>query len=242
MSPLRIALAAGALAVALAFVPVAWHMLAGGPAADPDPPGTPWRVARPAPGRTQVFGLDLPGSTLAGVHRRFGDELALALIDDGSARRDPAGGSAAGGQGDGDLALEAYVERFSAAGVAGRLLLVFEVDRGLRERWRERLPATPTASGARRHRLDETALAEAAEAALVGVGFVPAARLDAAVLRARFGEPARVVTDDAQRAHWLYPALGLAILLDGQGRDLLQYVAPGDFERRLAAPLRAPGS
>jgi hypothetical protein len=237
MSPLRIALLAGALAVSLAFVPVAWHMLVGGPVADDDPPGTPWQVARPAPGRTQVFGLDLPGSTLAEVRRRFGDELALALIDDRSDAADRADDA----DRDSGLALEAYVERFSAAGVAGRLLLVFDVDRAMRERWRDRLPATPTASGARRHRLDAVAAAEADGAPLVGVGLLPAASLDAEALRSRFGAPAQVVTEGPQRAHWLYPELGLAILLDAQGRDLLQYVAPGDFERRLAAPLRAPG-
>ena len=43
--------------------------------------------------------------------------------------------------------------------------------------------------------------------------------------------------DGAQVEHWLYPERGLAIALDAKGRELLQYVAPAEFERRLRAPL-----
>jgi hypothetical protein len=220
---LRIALAAGGVSLLVAFAPVLWHMAVPAPA-PAAPQGTPWQVDHPAPGRTQVFGLDLPGSTLGQARTRWGEDLAVALIDD---------------RGAGTLALEAYLERFDAGGVGGRLLLTFEVDPGAAARWRDRLPSAPTSSGAWRHRLDGAALAEAAGAPLAGVSFVPAARLDAAAVSARFGAPDRRVAEGAQRQHWLYPALGLAVMLDDEGRDLLQYVAPADFERRLVAPLQA---
>jgi hypothetical protein len=38
--------------------------------------------------------------------------------------------------------------------------------------------------------------------------------------------------------HLLYPPLGLDVVVDGDGKELLQYVAPRDFER-LRAPLLA---
>jgi hypothetical protein len=77
-----------------------------------------------------------------------------------------------------------------------------------------------------------------APAPLAGIGFIPSAQLDAAMLQARFGEPAERIAGGERRQHWLYPAIGMAVALDRDGRDLLQYVAPADFERRLAAPLR----
>ena len=55
--------------------------------------------------------------------------------------------------------------------------------------------------------------------------------------RKRFGEPAeRIAAKDG--AHWLYPALGLDLLLGDNGQALLQYVPPAEFEQRLQKPLR----
>jgi len=222
-SPLLIALAAGVVSLAVAFVPVVWHMLRPGPPAAPAQ-DAPWQVAQPAPGQVRVFGLDLPGATLAQARARWGEGLALAVIDDGR----------------GALALEGYVEQFSAGGVTGRLVLAFAADAARLARWRDALPGMPTGSGATRHALTEAALQDvpAAPIGLVGLSFVPSAQLDAPTVAARFGEPAERIDEGPQRQHWLYPALGLAVMLDADGRDLLQYVAPADFERRLAVPLR----
>ena len=231
-SPLAIALVAGLVSLLLAFAPVAWHMLVPG---EPAPPaqGTPWQVVQPSPGRSQVFGLALPGSTLADALARWGEDLQVAVVVAGRAE----GGAATDPRADAP-ALEAYLERFSAGGVDGRLLLSFDADPAALAGWRERLTGTPTGAGARRHALDAAAQAGAAQAPLVGIGFIPTAQLDAAVLRARFGEPAERIADGERLEHWLYPALGLAVVLDARGRELLQYVAPDDFDARLVRPLR----
>jgi hypothetical protein len=229
-SPFLIALAAGAVSLLIAFVPVLRHMLA--PSAPPASSGStasvdaaPWQLDRSQPGRIGVFGLRLPGSSLAEVRQRWGDDLKLALMA-------PRGGP---------VVLEGYLERYEAGGVGGRLLMAF--DRGaqaaLLDRWRDQLPGTPIEGGGRQHRLTEAAAAELAGAALVGLSFIPMAQLDAEVLGARFGSPSERIAAGDRLEHWLYPALGLAVAIDAQGKDVLQYVAPGDFEARLAAPLRA---
>ena len=142
---------------------------------------------------------------------------------------------------DGSLALEGYVEAFDAGGVTGRLLLAFDTQAqaGKMRRWRDGLAGIPMASGGRQHALNEAAAAELASTALVGLSLIPVAQLDADMLTARFGKPAERIATDGRLEHWLYPALGLAVVLDAQGRDVLQYVAPAEFEPRLAAPLRA---
>ncbi|MDP2004756.1 MAG: hypothetical protein Q8K45_03700 [Rubrivivax sp.] len=227
--PFFFALAAGLLSLLIAFAPALWRMV------NPPPPGSaaapaqgaPWQVSLPAPGQSRVFGLALPGSTLAQVQQRWGETLTLALIS--------------GGAGGGPPALEGYLEKFEAGGVDGRLLLAFDADTGAATlaRWAASLPGVPTASGSRRHLLNAAALAELAGAPLVGLSFIPAAQLNAEVLVSRFGAPAERVPGGERLEHWLYPTLGLAVVLDAQGRDVLQYTAPADFERRLVAPLRA---
>lgn len=223
--PFLIALAAGVLSLLIAFAPAVWRTFAGPPPAAalaPDPEA-PWQVVLPAPGHSRVFGLDLPGSTLAAVRQRWGDALTVAVM--------------AGGEG--GLALEADVDRFVAGGISGRLLLAFDADPATLASWRGALPGAPLPSGGRQHKLTPEALADLAGSALVGLSFIPAAQLDAEVLLARFGTPAERIATDARLAHWLYPERGLAVVLDAQGRDVLQYTAPAEFERRLVAPLRA---
>lgn len=223
-TPFLIALAAGVLSLLIAFVPMLRHMIGAPPAAMHALPATdaPWQVQLPGPGQARVFGLSLPGSTLAQARQRWGDGLSLALM----AERN------------GSVALEGYVERFEAGGVSGRLLLAFDAPAELLAGWRDRLPGTPIASGGRRHALTQAAMDALAASALVGLSFIPAAQLDAQVLGARFGAPAERIASGDRLEHWLYPTLGLAVVLDAKGRDVLQYVAPADFERRLAAPLK----
>ncbi len=226
-TPFLIALAAGLVSLLIAFVPVLRHMFSPpGPTQQQAPAsGAPWQIALPAAGQSRVFGLLLPGSTLADTRKRWPEELKLALMTDFGGR----------------VALEGYVERFEAGGVTGRLLLAFdtEAQAAAVNRWRDTLRGTPTESGGRQHHLSEAASTELAPARLVGLSFLPAAQLDAELLTARFGPPAERIAGGERLQHWLYPALGLAVVLDSKGRDVLQYVAPADFERRLAAPLRA---
>lgn len=234
-SPFWIAVSLGLLSLLIAGAPVMWRMLVPAPAAAPSAapaatPAPPWQVATPAPGASQVFGLSLPGSTLADLRRRWGSDgqgvqdVRVAVIVDADRR----------------LSLEAYVEQFNAGGVSARLVAVFEAAQADMARWREAAPGQPTGTGAWRHPLAGATLAEADAAPLVGLSLIPAAQLDADTLRARFGPPAEQLPGGERLTHWLYPAIGLAVALDSQGKEVLQYVAPAQFEARLAAPLRQP--
>lgn len=226
-SPFAIALAASGLTLLLAVSLVAWKALA-----PPDPAartaarhGAPWQIGLPAPGRSRVFDLDLPGSTLADAQRRWGDVLQLALVDPGT----------------GPLTLEGYLERFEAGGVSGRLLLRFDT-RGQAAavaRWREALPRIPQESGSWQHKLNQAARADLAGSTLLGLSYIADAQLNAEMITARFGNPAERIAEGPRLQHWLYPEQGLIVMLDSKGREVLQYVAPADFEQRLVAPLRA---
>jgi hypothetical protein len=71
--------------------------------------------------------------------------------------------------------------------------------------------------------------------------YLPSVRLEENVIAKRFGEPVqRVRENEADVIHWLYPQLGLDVVLGGKEKPLLQYVSPKNFEL-LSVPLLAKG-
>ena len=63
--------------------------------------------------------------------------------------------------------------------------------------------------------------------------YAPRVDIEADTLRERFGEPERVVELDERRSHWLYPTRGLDILVDREGREVMQFLMPSEFDRLL---------
>lgn len=228
-SPFLWAVLAGLAVIAAAFAPVLWQMLNPVPAAAPAAARgglpAPWQIEPDGQGGLRAFGLRLPGSTLADARALWGDELQVAVI---ASRGQPA-------------ALEAYTDRYSGGGVNGKLVLASDAQPAAVLRWQDRSPRRePIDAHAMRWQLHADDRAEALRAGVAGLSFVPANRLDAATLQARFGTPAEVLAGEGRARHWLYPDRGLAIAWDeGSGRAVMQVVMPADFERRLRAPLRS---
>lgn len=225
-SPLAWALLAGLAVLVAAFAPVALQMLQPrAPSSPPDGLAAPWQIERGAQGELHAFGLRLPGSTLNDALQRWGDDLRVALIE---SRAQPA-------------ALEAYTDRWSGGGVNGRLVLASDAVAASVERWRSRAVRRETIDAqAQRWQLHPDDRAEALRSGVAGLSFLPASRVDAATLQARFGAAAEVLPGDGRIRHWLYPGRGLVISWDeGSGKAVLQVVALADFEHRLRAPLLA---
>jgi hypothetical protein len=224
--PILLALGAGLLVLLVAFAAPLWQLVEGTPTASKDPaaPDLPWQAKAQPDGTLQVFGLVLGRDTLADARVRIGDGLQVALV----ARLGEVG------------QLEALADPFGAGFVTGRLVLAFDVAPQTLRRWRERaIRSTPMDDGVRRFDLQVEDRDEALRASLAGLSFVPSLRLTEADLRQRFGAPvAEVGLADGAKV-LLYPALGLAATVGQGSRGVLEYVAPGDFEARLRAPLAA---
>jgi hypothetical protein len=222
MRPWALALVAGLAVLVAAFVPPLLQALRAPPPAEPPGHGLPWQVERTPDGTTRVFGLALGRSTLADVERDGALQVAVVGL--------------AGEAG----ALEGYLDAFNAGFVVGRLVLAADASEAQRRAWQQRATRREGGGASLRYVLAGADRAEALRAAVVGLTFIPNAQLDAPTLRQRFGEPTqRIAAADGRLEHWLYPALGLAIVLDAEGRDVLQYVAPADFDAKLRAPLLA---
>jgi len=213
--------------VVVALVAVLAAPLLFPPAQAPQPPithGMPWQIETPAPGTSRVFGLTLGGpvpSTLADARRGFRDPPSFALL---APSEQP-------------LALEAYFESVSIGPLAGKLVLSISASQDELAAMRERAAKTDhLETGVRKFLLGEADRARADALPISGIVFIPAARLDEAVIVQRFGQPAERIRQGETLEHFLYPDKGLDVVLDSKGKEVLQYVAPAEFAR-LRAPL-----
>lgn len=182
----------------------------------------PWQIEMTGGGGSRVFGITLGASTLGEARAALGDDMELAVI------------AASGEPG----SLEAYYARITAGPVIGRIVLDAQADADTLRRLQANSPRLDRAgTGARKMRIASDDLSEALSARVVGIVFLPVVNLDEDVVVARFGAPAQRVRSDAHTEHFLYPDKGLDVVLSDQEREVLQYVAPRDFQR-LAAPLQ----
>ncbi|MBI5041784.1 MAG: hypothetical protein HZB57_11490 [Gammaproteobacteria bacterium] len=189
------------------------------------PKGLPWQIEILANGNSRVFGLELAHSTLDDARGRFGDGMKIGIV----AAQGEAG------------ALEAYYDTVTAGVFLGRMILVAALDpetlAQLRERSIRRSYMNDTTY---RYDLDPEDLSVALRTPIAAMTFIPAANLDAETVLKRFGPPQERLRTGDQLEHFLYPDKGLDVIVDDQGKDVLQYVVPREFAR-LREPLGQGG-
>lgn len=61
--------------------------------------------------------------------------------------------------------------------------------------------------------------------------YIPPVSLDTETIEQQFGAPEKLVRDKDANLHLLYPALGLDVVLPREGKPLLQFVPPDEFDR-----------
>ena len=177
--------------------------------------GFPWQIERLPNGTTRVFGI-VPGQTTLGeAMAQLGDDNELAII------------AAPGETG----SLEVYYSHYTAGLIEGKLILVADIEpdtlASLQMRARRK-------GGTHRLFLDESDLPTARRAPVRAITFMPTFDLDEEIARARFGIAAEVLPVSAQEQHLLYPELGLDLVLNADGKDILQYLSPEDFDTHRA--------
>lgn len=188
--------------------------------------GLPWQIETLPNGGSRVFGLTLAESTLDDVLGRFGADLELAVV----ARSGEAG------------TLEGYYSDFSAGPLTGKLVLVATVDAGTVRQFREHAAkASYMDSGARKFKLHPDDLPVALQARIGTITYIPSANFDEVTALRHFGTPSERVRVNEHAEHLLYPDVGLDLFVDAKGKEVLQYVAPRDFERLRAPLIRGPG-
>ena len=185
----------------------------------------PWNIVHPTPYTTRVLGVTLGESTLEQAELKFEEAAVVSMFQSADSK----------------LAVEAFFEEVNLNGLKAKIVLTMEIpsfelpgifDRGLR--------MNTTTSG-KRITLNTEDLARVRKSPIGSLTYLPAVRLDEAVLIKRFGEPAQRVRETKSGAiHWLYPQHGLDITLGGEEKPLLQFLSPTNFEL-LRSPLLEQG-
>ena len=172
--------------------------------------GLPWQIDILPGGDTRVFGITLGHTTLGEAIALLGDDMDLAII----AAPHEAG------------ALETYYSHYSAGPITGKLILVLDVAPDALLSLRERAFQD---GGSRKYHLHPDDLPVAYRAPVKIINFMPSFNLDEEIVEVRFGAPAEIIQVHAEQKHLLYPDKGLDLILNTDGKEVLQYLAPEEF-------------
>lgn len=195
----------------------------GEQASDAPVTGLPWQIDKLADGATRVFGISLGQTTLGAAIERLGDDMDLAII----AAPDEAG------------SLEAYYSHYSAGPITGKLILILDITPDELLALRERAFHD---GGTRRYHLHPDDLPAAYRAPVRVITFMPSFNLDEEIVQARFGTPAEIIHAHPGQQHLLYPGKGLDLVLNSDGKELLQYLHPHAFSAHRATLQAKPAA
>ena len=185
----------------------------------------PWQITVDGQGGSEVFGLKPGVSTLGDVRRRLGDEIEVAII----AEPNEIG------------SLEGYYSQVPLGFVLAKMIVTVDLPDDEIFAMRERaVKAKHMESTTRRITLHPDDLATADRLPIRAISVIPTVNLDEATVIQRFGEPGERIVVSEKRTHLLYPKFGLDVVVDKDGKELLQYVAPRQFARLRDPLLAAP--
>ena len=208
----------------IAALVIPFFIPSGGKTEGVDPNSNlPWQITLDGQGGSTVFGLKPGVSTLGEVRRRFEPELELAII----AEPEEIG------------TLEGYYASVSLGFVMAKMIVTVDASNELIFAMRERaLKAKHMQSTTRKIMLNAEDVTAVDLLPVKAISVIPTVNIDEATVIQRFGQPGERVVVSEKRVHLLYPQHGLDVVVDGDGKELLQYVAPRSFAS-LREPLRA---
>ncbi|WP_210394916.1 hypothetical protein [Motiliproteus sediminis] len=208
------------LAVILLVLAVA-ILMPGGRQADSQPK-LPWQIQLDEQGRTQVFGLTLGASTLSDAQQLLQQQAKATLF------LSP----------EGIYSAEAYFQRAALSGLRADFVLTMTLSQEAAARMFDRgLRLSKLGSGVQKVELSQSDLAELGSTPIDHITYIPGTDLEPDLIKRHFGEPTRQISESNGITHWLYPQKGLDIAVNPDGKEVFQYLPPGQFER-LLAPLQ----
>lgn len=182
----------------------------------------PWNVTIDSEGYSQVFGIAVGRSTVAEVVKRIREPAEVSMFVSP----------------EGTHAVEVYFDRTALGEFSAKVVLSVALDEAtMKEMYERGLRISSLGGSVRKVALHPDDLARVNAAPIASLTYLPSANLDAQIIRKRFGEPARVMKErDSGLVHWLYPAIGLDLVMNEKGKEVLLYVKPSEFDQ-LMAPL-----
>lgn len=222
---MKFALAIVALILAALILPFFMPGMGKQEGLDPNS-NLPWQIELDGQGGSRVFGLKPGVSTLGDVRQQLGGEIEVAIIAE-----------------PGEVGtLEGYYSQVALGFVLAKVIATVDGKNEAISAMRDRaIKAKHMESTTRRITLHPDDLAAADSLPIKAISVIPTVNLDEATVVQRFGPPGERLVVSEKRVHLLYPDKGLDVVVDADGKELLQYVAPRNFAL-LRDPLQASAS
>lgn len=187
--------------------------------------GFPWQIEKMEDGSISVFNINLGKTTMGEVEKLFKEEAKLTLFK-------PENGNAV---------IEAYFNDLFIGGLKSKMVLAFEIDQAeILQMYERGVRISTLGSGTRRVTLSSDDEKLMRTKTINNITYIPAVNLDAELIEKRFGAPTERITEEENGAeHWLYHEMGVDVALNQEGKEVIQYINPHEFEK-IIAPLKKP--
>ena len=194
----------------------------------------PWQVSVLADGKTRVFGVIFNESTLGDVNKILNSTATIALFETKTTlvkNNLPAN----------KLSLEAYYKNISLGGLIGSFIFTLNASgQQLKNFKRESRKHKVTENGSIRYELGMSRSDKIKMLAVKNLIYIPTVQLDEETIIKRFGKPKNKIKLNTKEKgwHYLYPEKGLDLIYKEEGKEVLQYVLPKEFNL-LLEPLQS---
>lgn len=175
----------------------------------------PWQIKILNDGRSSVFGIILNESILKDIDGRLKVTSVVALYE--STKK---------------LSLEAYYKNVSLGGLIGSFVFTLDATKEqLNKIKKESYKKERTNDNEVKYLLDKAATAETKKLRVKNLIYIPRVQLDEETIVNRFGIPAYKLKLKTKEIgwHYLYPEKGLDLIYKQEGKEVLQYVLPKNF-------------
>ena len=184
----------------------------------------PWQISHLEKGKSRVFGIVLGETSLKKVDSILKNSPKVVLFEL-----------------DKKLSLEAYYKNISLGGLIGSFIFTLDAsEEQLNKIKNESVNKEPAENKGRRYELDKPAIEKSKILMVKNLIYIPTVQLDEKTIVQRFGKPSKKIKLKTKEVgwHYLYPEKGLDLIYKEEGKEVLQYVLPKDFNL-LLAPLQS---
>lgn len=182
----------------------------------------PWSVTVDSEGYSSVFGISVGRSTVDDVVKVIREPAKVSMFVSSEEQQ----------------VVEVYFDRAAPGEFNAKMVLGVALDEAeLKAMYARGLRISNLGGSVRKVELHPDDMTRVNNTIVSSLTYLPSANLDAAIVRKRFGEPARLMKErDSGLVHWLYPAIGLDLVMNENGKEVLLYVRPSEFAK-VTAPL-----
>lgn len=184
----------------------------------------PWQIEATSDGSIRVFGLLLERSTVNDAIQRFGENAEVSMFVSPANKR----------------VIEVYFNNARLAGLNAKVVLSVAIKKSeIDAIYNHGARISTLGDGSHKVTLSHDDLLQVKQSPIAIITYLPKTKLNADLLLARFGEPARRIREiKTKTLHWLYPSQGVDIAQDQNGRTVIQYLPPREFKKVLQPLLK----